>query len=139
MTKEEWAKVEIEIEKLYGMVRLLVDGREITIKRVLVSKKNQLAIGTYVDGEILGEWFSAEFSGQAPPELRFMREKKRLIHKREIRKALKSKLHIAQKFGIDPDAAITYHVPYWNNVTQIRRHYTKTFTNIELLSCGGRP
>lgn len=131
MTKEEWARVEKALSGTYGMARVKADEFVVTFHRQLVSK-NRLAIVTYVDGYMKGEWINAE---DPHPEQRCLRPASRFMCGPKERAALKKiPKRTREKWGpaFDPDRKWHYFDRCWPSVTAIRRHYQKTFTLIEL-------
>ena len=55
MTKNEWKRVEDDLEGMFGIVKMLVDGHMVTFQKKQISK-NKLGIMTYVDGWYRGRW-----------------------------------------------------------------------------------
>ncbi|WP_027714920.1 hypothetical protein [Desulfuromonas sp. TF] len=136
MTKEDWEKVEKALSGTYGRAKLKVDGREVTFARGLIDK-NRLGIGTYVDGKLRGEWIGSK---NEHPEQRYLRPAFKFTHKPKTRATL-NKMSKRQRKELgeywDPDHKYHYFSFWWNNVTEIRRHYQKTFKSIELLEVIG--
>lgn len=136
MTKEEWAQVERALSGTYGMARIKADEFVVTFYRQLISK-NRLAIVTYVDGQMRGEWINAENAHPEQrclrPASRFMCSPKQRAELKKLRKGLRKSLGPA----FDPDRKWHYFDLGWPNVTAIRRHYQKTFKAIELQQVTG--
>lgn len=135
MTKEDWAKVEKALSGLYGIAKLKVDGREVTLARELVGK-NQLGIVVYVDGHWKGEWIGTK---KDCPEQLYLCGRDRFAYtakyRREVAKLSKRR---RKEWGLDDaDKKIRIYLPFWPNATAIRRHYQKTFESIELIEVVG--
>ncbi|MGE4406068.1 hypothetical protein [Pseudomonas sp.] len=131
MTKEEWARVEKALSGTYGMARVKADEFVVTFHRRLVGK-NRLAIVTYVDGYMKGEWIDAK---DQHPEQRCLRPASRFMCRPKERAELKKlRKRVLKELGpaFDPDRKWHYFDPSWPSVTAIRRHYQKTFASIEL-------
>jgi hypothetical protein len=134
MTKEDWEKVKKALSGTYGYARLKVDGRDIQFQRELVSK-NTLGIHVYIDGHSKGIWWGVK---NEHPEQSYLRPVNKNIYSSKQREQFKKiskrlKLHL----GINPNEKLLLFYPLWNNVDQIRRHYEKTFTSIELIEVVG--
>ncbi len=131
MTKEEWKAFEHCLSGYFGHAKLRVDGHNVSFNRFL--SKNRLLIMTYIDGTFKGKWLAHDYSG---PELNYLRPCTRYIHSPKKREALK-KMSKRQRSILgeyyDPDNKFLYYTPAWTNATQIRRHYQKTFSSIELV------
>jgi len=136
LNKEDWTRIEKALSGTYGMVKLKVDGREVTFQRALVSK-NRLGIGTYVDGVMKGAWVSSE---NHHPEQRYLRPVSRFAHKPKERAMLqKTPKRLREELGpfFDPDRKIHFFDLTWPSATAIRRHYQQTFESIEILEVIG--
>ena len=131
LTKEEWARVEKALSGTYGMVRVNADEFVVVFYRRLVGK-NRLAIVTYVDGVMKGEWINAK---NQHPEQRCLRPASRPMcnpkERADLKKLRKRDLK-ALGPAFDPDRKWHHFDPIWPSVTALRRHYQKTFTSIEL-------
>lgn len=136
MTKEDWAQVEKALSGTYGMAKLQADDFAVTFQRRLVSK-NRLAIVTYVNGVMKGEWICPE---DVHPEQSCLRPASRYMCKPKERAELKKiRKRTLRALGpaFDPDRRWHYFDLSWPSVTAIRRHYQKTFTSIELIEVVG--
>lgn len=134
MTKEEWEKVEKALSGVFGSAKLRVDNHDVTFQRRLYGK-NRLAIVTFVDGHMKGEWLDPK---KEQPEQRYLRLVAKFAWKAESRKRIKKMSKRRQKeLGYDPDEKYHYFNPSWPNTTAIRRHYQKTFQSIELIEVLG--
>lgn len=51
VTTEQWAEIEEELKRLHGHVKLLLNGRQLSLEKRLV-KENQLAVMVFIDGII---------------------------------------------------------------------------------------
>lgn len=136
MTKEDWQKVETALSGTYGSAKIKADEFEVTFRRGLVSK-NRLAIVTYVDGYMRGIWIDA---ANHCPEQRCLRPVSSPMIKAKERAALKKLSKRTLKAlgpAFDPDRKWHFFAPNWHSVAQIRRHYQKTFSTIELIEVLG--
>lgn len=136
MTKEEWVLVEQALSGFYGMARIKADEFVVTFHRKLI-RKNRLAIVTYVDGYIKGEWIDSK---KEHPEQRCLRPASRFMCKPKERAELKKlSKRLRKELGpaFDPDRKWHYFDVSWPSVTAIRRHYQKTFKAIELQQVTG--
>lgn len=136
MTKEDWQKVETALSGTYGSAKIKADEFEVTFRRGLVSK-NRLAIVTYVDGYMRGIWIDA---AKQYPEQRCLRPISRPMIKAKERADLKKLSKRALKAlgpAFDPDRKWHFFDVSWHSVTQIRRHYQKTFAKLELVEVFG--
>ncbi|MDO6528086.1 hypothetical protein Q4519_20640 [Motilimonas sp. 1_MG-2023] len=51
ISKEQWADIESKLSGLYGTVKLMLEGRTLTLEKRLITE-NQLAIVVFIDGSI---------------------------------------------------------------------------------------
>lgn len=131
MTKQEWDKVENALTGTYGVAILNVDGHRISFERVLVAK-NRLGITTYIDGSFKGIWMSDKNEYLEQRYLKF--ESKFLFSKKERDKEMK----VPKRYRMPGiDNKYCNYSPFWSSATEIRRHYQKTFTTIELVEVSG--
>ncbi len=134
MTKEDWKRVEKALAGVYGFAKLMVDGKLITFERRQVSM-NQLGIIVYVDGICKADWIG---KSKEYPEQRFLRKIDSFLWTPKRRAELKKwPKRMLRKYNYDPDAKYHYFSMIWRNVTEIRRHYEKTFSSIELIEVFG--
>lgn len=130
MTKKEWTCVEEALSGLIGSVELLVNGRNVLLQRAQI--KNRLVVAVYVDRTMKGVWIGRE---NEYPEQRFLYPKQCYRycakHRRALKKISRARL---KKYGIDdPNERWTLWSPFFPSVSAVRRHYTKTFSEIELV------
>ena len=135
LSKEEWAQVEKALMGRYGLVKLQVDDRKVTLERALI-KKNQMGIVVYVDGVWRGEWVG---TANDCPEQRYLCPRDSFVYPAKQRAEMKKISKRRRKeWGLrDPDTKVRIFYPYWPNATAIRRHYQKRFTSIELIEVIG--
>ncbi|MFH1027797.1 MAG: hypothetical protein V1791_07335 [Pseudomonadota bacterium] len=134
MTKEDWAMVEKALSGTYGFAKLQVDGHAVTFERRLVTK-NRLGIVTFVDGKFNFEWVSPKTDH---PEQRFLRRKSELFYKpKERAEYAKWSKRLRKDCCFDIDKKFHFFTMTWPSATAIRRHYQKTFQNIELIEVVG--
>ena len=139
MTPEQWQQVEKALSGTYGYAKLKVDGREVVFSRGMVDK-NRLGIITYVDGRWEAKWISSKTEY---PEQRFLRPHEKYIYPQKRRdefkklpaRVRKELVKSVLRFAIDEKRK--WFSPIWHNTVQIRRHYQKTFTSIELVEVVG--
>lgn len=137
MTEDDWKEVETRLSGVFGMVKLRVEGRMIMFHRAQVAT-NRLGIMTYIDGEFRGIWMRP---GNACPESRFLRPRAKYIYPARVRSRVsqasaKERQQIRKlnpNFLDHVDKKLHYFDPIWPNARAIRRHYAKTFREIELL------
>ncbi len=134
MNREEWDRVEQALSGVFGRIRLKVDGREVTFRRGLITK-NRLGIMTYVDGTFKGAWM---LPSHEAPESMFLRPQSRFVYTQKERKRFKRiRKKTLKELKIDPDKKMHSFTPFWNSVGSIRKHYERTFKDIQLLETGG--
>jgi hypothetical protein len=130
MTKEQWDQVEKALAGIFGMVVLQVDGHKVSFKKEFVAK-NKLGIATYVDGYWKGIWFSSK---EEHPEQRYLKPVYKFLFKPKRRAEMKKfPKRLLKAMEINPDEKYLMYTPLWSSVTEIRRHYQKTFSSIELI------
>jgi hypothetical protein len=138
LTKEEWRRVEETLSGIYGLVRLKVDGHEVTLSRTLIDK-NRLGVSVYVDGFIKGIWIGPK---NDHPEQRYLCPRDRFKFSKKIRDFEKKTIkklgkRRAKEMGIsDPDEKVRFYSHRFPSGAAVRRHYQKTFKSIELVECG---
>lgn len=139
MTEANWKEVEKAFSGMYGIVTLLVDGREITFKRGLVGKST-LGTGVFVDGQLKGEWAGAK---NDHTEQRYLYPKEIYVYTAKSRAAMKKLSPRLRKMygyslGQEDKKEINY-TPFWPSAASVKRHYSKEFASIELIAAtGGR-
>ncbi len=125
MTKEDWDVFEEKLSNPYGgMVRLLVDGYEITVV-VAQEKPLHFCLELYVDGKIKAEWLTNDRDIRR----RFFRKcSKKLYSAAEIREFRKE----LGKRQADKLAAERYecYTPYWNTAKSLKAHLIKNNQSI---------
>jgi hypothetical protein len=132
MTKDEWKLVENALAGMFGNVELLVDGHKVSFYKKQIGK-NTLGIMTFVDGFFRGKWTKED------PEIHYLRPVEKAIWKRKQIEELKKVYGKRQwaKVKTKYEEKYVYYTPLWFAVSSIRRHYEKTFKDIELAKING--
>lgn len=130
MTKDQWLAVKAALSTPWGVVKLDVDGYELTLQ-VKQIKPLKFAIVPYVNGEIKGIWLT----GDNEEGRRFMRPVKVAVFKPAEKKRMTkglSKANIKKYFG-DIDKTFTVIECLWPSFDPLRRHLIANNKEIELL------
>ncbi|MDD5044837.1 MAG: hypothetical protein PHG51_04750 [Candidatus Omnitrophica bacterium] len=132
MTEDEWKKVKYTLDAFFGSVVMHVDGHMVKFQKNQVGT-NKLAIMTYVDGWYRGKWTKED------PEIHYLRPVEKAIWKRKQIEELKKVYGKRQwaKVKTKYEEKYVYYTPLWFAVSSIRRHYEKTFKDIELAKING--
>jgi hypothetical protein len=136
-TKEEWAAIIAELSGSFGLVKLAVDGYDLSITRGQIGK-NKLGLIVYINGSIKGIWYAHYRSTDINPEIpeetrRFYRKKTQFLHSAKDR-AFWLKVYgkkEAPKRGMDTKF-ISYD-PRWLSATALKQHLLKNNHNIEVV------
>lgn len=135
-TKDEWATFIKRLSGLYGQVKLLVDGYEVTVQRRLVGK-NRLSSVVYVNGEIKGKWIVSHREGEAkelPEETRrFWQQKTKSFCSAEKIKAAQKALGKRRAAEIGYGKRWIYYTPEWPSARSLMRHLLKHNDSIEIV------
>ena len=136
MTKEEWTRVEQALTGTSGVAKLLVDGRDIVFQRQLVGN-NRLGIMMFIDGSFSWKWCINIF-----PEQKYLKRQEKFLYSTKTRAEFKKlskrdKNYLAKDHAFNADKKIVSYSPIWNSGIEIRRHYQKTFSSIELVETVG--
>lgn len=128
MTKEDWDVFEKKLSDPYGgMVRLLVDGYEITVI-VVQDKPLHFNLVLYVDGKFKTEWVANDCDIRR----RFFRKCSKKVYSaaeiREFRKELGKRR--ADKIAAE---RFEYYTPCWNTAKSLKAHLIKNNQSIEFL------
>jgi hypothetical protein len=132
VTNEEWKEIEKRLQSFYDIVKLKIDGYEISILLKRTNQfKNELAV--YVNGLIKGEWLikeceeSRRFYKKVTKSLMTQKQKKALqkLPKKE-QKRLTSMLKL--------DRTYSYYLAGWTSFNSLKKHLIKENKSIELIS-----
>ncbi|WP_136414791.1 hypothetical protein [Herbaspirillum sp. ST 5-3] len=134
ITKEQWTKVEAELSRIYGYVKMKCDGYELTLEVSPVAAL-QCGIVVYVNGQFKGKWLIEDCEERR----RFLRPVERFLWGTKQRAGF---LKIyggkrAPKKEVERiNEKITAYYSHWTSVTALRRHLKKNNHDIQLLSVG---
>ncbi len=134
MTKEDWDKVQENLNYLYSTVILAIDGYNVTLQLEPVSAmKNHIAI--YIDNKVKGEWLTEECEERR----RFMcKHTKNLFTKSKLingKKVSKREMKHIEEMLKDPKNKYDVYLPWWTNFNSLKKHLIKNNENIEIVEC----
>lgn len=131
MTKEEWDKVQAQIEKsVGGQAKLKIDGYEVNLYLIPESTyKNQIAV--YVNGYIKMEWCVAKTAEAEAIRKRFYSEHKKCCLKKPCRRLTKNEQAAFEK--AKKECTYSYYLPYWSSFSSLKRHLIKNNNSIEIM------
>lgn len=127
MTPDEWKTAEGILSYPYGRVSLRCDGYDVTLI-VSVIGKLKLGIVVYVNGKADLSWLNKDCEERN----KFLCQKEKPLYCSAAAKVEK-KLAKLCKRPSRHDKKYTYWLPYWTNVTALRRHFCKHNTDIQLV------
>ena len=131
LTKEQRAELAAKLASPWGDVRLVCDGRRITLQ---VQREACTAIRycvmTYIDGYFKGEWMKGE-----APEARFLCKQVRPVFSPARRKAIEKivgKRRFASQEYDGYRKTLTHYVPYWSSGKAAINHLCKVCESVEI-------
>ena len=130
MTSGEWKTVEDTLNRVYGRVSLLCDGYKVTLTTDVIGKL-KLGIIVYVNGKSGFSWLNKECDERN----KFLCRKEKPLFSAATAK-IEKKLAKLCKRPSRHDKKYAYWLPYWTNVTALRRHFCKHNRSIQLEGCG---
>lgn len=134
ITKEQWAKVEQDLQCLYVKVILQCDDYAVSLHLGKVNKM-KLGILVYVDGWFKGEWVGVK--SNAEEAIRFFPTRYFYLYKTKERKLYKK---LGKKYmkehNINPNARMAFKNFYWSSFKSMKRHFVKHNKSIELIDGG---
>lgn len=129
LTKEQRSELESQLNSPYGTVRLICDGRAITLQ---VQRYSALKyrVMTFVDGEFKGAWISGN---QMAPEAKFLRKSVRHWYTPSERaKAAKTFGKRAAKDDPWWDKTSVSYMPDWASGKAALSHLCKVCDSVEI-------
>ena len=129
MTNEEWHSVENELKHPPGIVKMNIDGYNVTITHAIV-KPMQYCIAVFINGVFEMKWVTEDtdirrrFCSKHTKSMVTAKDKKKLnITNRELKR-------IKAKYTYD------WYEPYWNSFRSMKSHFLKNNDSIELVKIG---
>lgn len=129
LTKGQRSVLEAELNNLYGSVRLICDGRAITLQ---VQRYSALKyrVMTFVDGKFEGGWTIAN---PVAPEAKFLRKSVRNLFKQSDKKAFEKRFGArAAKSDAYMNKTITIYMPDWPSGKAAINHLCKVCDSVEI-------
>lgn len=124
MTKDDWKTAEKQATELFGHVDLMIDGYKITL-RLEPYNSYRNVIMVYINGYFRGNTLFDDCDERR----RFYREVSRSLLPSKPPKG------IPRKYWDKRRSERTYksYYPFWTNFTELRRHFVKNNSSIELI------
>lgn len=135
MTKEEWNEAESRLSTIYGIVKMKIDGYDVTISYVKESP-TKFCLAVYVDGYIKGEWIANDCDIRR----RFYRcYEKQLFNSKQKKDMFKGfTKRQRERFERENHNMMYYTVysPYFGSFRTLKAHLIKNNKSIELVKEG---
>jgi len=129
MTKSEWDRVQEALESFWKVVRLNIDGYQVSLSLVRVGTyKNAIAI--YINGVFKSEWLINECEERK----RFLSGKERSLFTARTAGYKKLPKKEQKEFEQRYNKKYTYYESHWSSFGALKRHLIKNNTSIELES-----
>jgi hypothetical protein len=127
LTTENWSKVERRLENPYDLVKLKIDGYNVTIAHARV-KPLKYCLIVYIDGKFKMEWLLNDCDIRR----RFCRRRTKSMLTANQKKALKRERK-AFREEVEKKMTLEWYEPYWNTVKTLKSHLIKNNKSIELM------
>jgi hypothetical protein len=129
MTAEEWKNAEKALSTIFGSVKMMADGYEISV-HYSYDKPGKYVLMVYVNGYVKGEWIVKDC------EIRrkfYSCRKKSLISKTKFIKECGKRAY-DRCVKENPDMLYyTYYTPYFDSFRTLKSHFIKNNQSIELI------
>ncbi len=126
MTDEEWSSIHKELCGGCGIVKLLIDGYNITLI-TQPEKDLKYVIGVYIDGKMCFDWINKECEERG----RFYCQRKKLLV--SSRKLANLKVSEKKRKAIREKNTYYYYEPYWTSFNSMKRHFIKNNADIKIV------
>ncbi|GAA4650820.1 hypothetical protein GCM10023116_31030 [Kistimonas scapharcae] len=136
LSKEQKERLTGELTGLFSVVKLRLDGHEITINRVRIAE-NKTALGVYIDGEIKGEDIGPLTDETRAICRKVWRHRQRSLYKPgSVAKLVKEVgKRRARKIAPDLDKKITLIDPTFNTAGSLVRQFSR-LEGLEVVAIG---
>lgn len=127
LQKNQWDKVFKELESLYGRVKFLIDGMNVSVNSGMYKHKQIWQV--WIDGEFKGVWLdNPDYN-----KFYFKKTKSALTGKRlkEHCKIFK----VSRKKAIE-EYRFSYHLPTFTSLRTLRSTWRKNCTDIQIIKIG---
>jgi hypothetical protein len=129
MTNEDWDKVKASLEVLSSIVKLKIDGYDVSFTLVRESTyKNVILV--FIGGELCGKWLLEECEERR----RFFQKCERsVLSTREKAKFKKMSKREQKQFSDYINRTYAFYSPHWTSFTSLKRHLIANNESIELV------
>jgi hypothetical protein len=77
MTNDDWKDAEVSLSGVHGYARFEIDGYKVTVRKELMNQTT-LVYAPYVNGELIGKWFTS--TPPAPEATKFFNTRIKKLH-----------------------------------------------------------
>jgi len=136
ITKDQWADIEKELSGYFGQVKLVLEGRVLTLKKEFFNE-NRLCIVVYIDGKWCPAWSNEKSEQFDPITHRVWCESKKRIYPHKRKAELEKRLgkRAARKYFPGLDKTLSYWMPCFMSFRTMKGVLNKQ-TGLELVSIG---
>lgn len=135
MTNEEWKQVEEKLSSLLGVVKMKIDGYEITITYAKETP-TKYVLAVYVYGYIKGEWAVTDCEIRRKFYCCSERQILTAKQKKEIFKGFSKRERERFEREYRDKLYCKYYYPYFNSFRTLKAHFIKNNKSIELITEG---